>query len=801
MALAGKKKKIFDGRYEILSIVGRGAASVVYHARHVDTPSSEVALKVLIQSKEESKTSEKLRKEALAMVSSRHKYVIRLDDFHSVGDLCYLSMEYAAESDLRKYSQKFGGKLSPVQGELFLLQLAEALAFMHNAGIVHRDIKPDNILVASPKEIRLADFGVTVLPGEESSLADLQAGVGTMDYMAPEVLEGKRYDAASDIYSLGVAFYELLSGQHPFANIPLAQQLEVRREGKFTPLYKAAPNVPIYLSNLIMQAMQYDTARRIKNAKEIAQAILVSKASVTVPNTAVAPKPSNPALTNPSAGATAASSADARRAAARAILSGTPNKAATPINSALKQSAPAPTPATMNAAAPAAPQAQKSNAAAIMASWAAMGLSKPNVTAAPKQEAAEVSASDNAKNIESKAEPAPPTTAPEAARAKTDTIAAAPKEAPIQNKAPEKAIPGIISVAAAPPAPSVAAVPVQSAAPQSAANSSPAVTDTVILKPSDIAAAKNPAPKGGSLAAGALLQGLGTTDDSHEETAPKTETKTAPEETADLPESKKTTQIITKDLVQRVRADFAAEEAQTPTSLSAQPEAPSVTPAATKAATKPEGRKPLQRKGEKNPQKNQRKQGKQEPQTLPPLSIRARQLGAALMLAFRQRDRKKSFFMAMSMFVFLVILYYGNIFLIRHYNIGIAKSYLAEEPPKPSPLPQYSGGEIGFPALPAGVFSGSISGVIPGETNALTFISLGEQKKLVVLLGIPGWKPAVVNIDASSTDASPSAPVRLSSSGFVLDISGKPVNGELVGEFTDVISGAKGEWRIKPVQR
>ena len=101
MGQASKTKKIFDGRYEIVGIVGRGSQSVVYRARHALVPTSEVALKVLLQTgksdKDNRTLNEKLRKEALAMVSARHKYVIRIDDFHSIESLCYLSMEYAAE--------------------------------------------------------------------------------------------------------------------------------------------------------------------------------------------------------------------------------------------------------------------------------------------------------------------------------------------------------------------------------------------------------------------------------------------------------------------------------------------------------------------------------------------------------------------------------------------------------------------------------------------------------------------------------------------------------------------------------
>jgi serine/threonine protein kinase len=271
------KRKIFDGRYEILSIVGRGAASVVYHARHVTAPGSEVALKVLLNPKDGSSLRDSLRKEALAMVSARSRYVVRLDDFHSVGDLSYLSMEFAPESDLRKYSQKIGGKLGPEQAELFLLQSAEALSVTHQAGIVHRDIKPDNILVLSDSEVRLADFGIAVLPGDTGKLEDLQRGVGTMNYLAPEVLEGVTYDRRSDIYALGVVFYEVISGQHPFEKAPLVEQVDIRKDGAFPHLKSLVPTLPAYLANAIMQAMAFDAAQRFQSARELIQTLLVNK--------------------------------------------------------------------------------------------------------------------------------------------------------------------------------------------------------------------------------------------------------------------------------------------------------------------------------------------------------------------------------------------------------------------------------------------------------------------------------------------------------------------------------------------
>ncbi len=279
MAEAAKSRKVFDGKYEILEIIGRGAGSVVYQARYIDNHESHVALKVLLSKKNKDTLplAEKLRREALAILSSRHRFVIRLDDFHTLGEVSYLAMEYAKLGDLRKYV-KSHGKLDPVKAELFLKQIAEALSSLHSAGIIHRDIKPDNLLVTKEDEIKLGDFGVTILPGDEPSLEELRSGVGTMDYMAPEVLEGIAYTHLSDIYGLGVTFYEMLSGKHPFADAPIVEQLDVRQDSKLIPLSSVAPEVPQYLSNVIMQAMSYTPENRFSSCKDLLKSLQVNKA-------------------------------------------------------------------------------------------------------------------------------------------------------------------------------------------------------------------------------------------------------------------------------------------------------------------------------------------------------------------------------------------------------------------------------------------------------------------------------------------------------------------------------------------
>jgi serine/threonine-protein kinase len=268
------KRKIFDGRYEILSIVGRGADSVVYRGRHISGTQQEVAIKVLINRDGSSTLTDKLRREALTLVSCRHRYVVRLDDFHSIKDLCYLSMEYAQKGDLGQFlSELPNNKLPANTVGLFLKQCLEGLDFVHATGVVHRDIKPENILVLNEKEIRLADFGLALLPGDEVQLDELRNAVGSFDYLAPEVLQGVRYDAISDLYSLGVCFYEAATGLHPFADAPIAEKLKARNDNSIQSISELVPELEPQVAGVITTLMRYAAGERFHSAAEALRAL------------------------------------------------------------------------------------------------------------------------------------------------------------------------------------------------------------------------------------------------------------------------------------------------------------------------------------------------------------------------------------------------------------------------------------------------------------------------------------------------------------------------------------------------
>jgi serine/threonine protein kinase len=273
--------RLFDRYYELLEIVGRGKSSVVYKARKlanvsVDDPSEGiVALKVLTgNSKQPELNLLRMEREALALLSSRHEHVVRLNDYVTTGELCYLSMEYAERGDLGKLLDRSIEPFSPELVLRLISQLLAGLEAIHRSGIIHRDIKPENLLLMKNGVLRIADFGIALLASDTHDPDDASRGVGTLDYMAPESLEYGISSQSMDIYAVGVTLYKLLTNKLPFSGSSFAAQIEQKLSGERMPLshYIANDSNPL-IELLLDRSLARNPDDRFQSAIEFKEAV------------------------------------------------------------------------------------------------------------------------------------------------------------------------------------------------------------------------------------------------------------------------------------------------------------------------------------------------------------------------------------------------------------------------------------------------------------------------------------------------------------------------------------------------
>jgi len=288
--LAGSgQKALFDTRYEILATVGRGGNSIVYKAalqensksRSTKIPNTSrsnlrqiVALKVLTgNAKQPSNNVLRMKREALALLSSRNAHVIRVLDYVSTGELSYLSMEYAEGGDLRVELDQQNEPVSVRQALSWLAQMLIGLKAIHQAGIIHRDIKPENLLLDNQRLLKIADFGIALLPTESVSPDEALRGVGTFEYLAPEYLEQGLSNEQTDLYSVGVTAYQILTRHLPFLGETFSEQLNSKMSGKRRALSDYRKNLPRGLEALLNKAMAPDPEKRFICVEEFILAL------------------------------------------------------------------------------------------------------------------------------------------------------------------------------------------------------------------------------------------------------------------------------------------------------------------------------------------------------------------------------------------------------------------------------------------------------------------------------------------------------------------------------------------------
>lgn len=269
------------GSYRLLSVLGQGGFGEVYYGEHLylGTP---VAVKLLNAQREQG-LRDLIRAEAHTSARLIHPHIIQILDFGFEGDIPYLVMVYAPNGTLRKLHPR-GTVLAPQRVAFYLRQIAQALQYAHDRKLIHRDVKPENMLLDTRNEILLSDFGIAVGAHDSQSLS-AQDPMGTVAYMAPEQAEGKARPA-SDQYALAICAYEWLSGHPPFvgaSTIEVAlkhQQEQPSALSTTNPYYKGA--LPA-LQQIVMKALAKDPHRRFPSVLAFAEAFERASEEADIP--------------------------------------------------------------------------------------------------------------------------------------------------------------------------------------------------------------------------------------------------------------------------------------------------------------------------------------------------------------------------------------------------------------------------------------------------------------------------------------------------------------------------------------
>ncbi len=274
------------GRYQIRGVLGKGAMGLVYEG-HDATLNRRVAIKTIQTSDLDEATAKhyekRFQREVRAVARLNHPHIVQVYDFGNEGELAYIVMEYIDGKELKDY---LDAKESFDLPTIFRLmgELLEALEVAHQAGVIHRDVKPANVMLDGKRRAKLTDFGVARITEGDAASADMtRAGqmIGTPSYMSPEQIQGQAIDRRTDIFSAGVLFYQLLTGRKPFegAGFPLAKKI-VQDDPT---LPSAVTQLPPAIDRVVAKALAKAPGKRFQSAREFAEALALVRDGKAIP--------------------------------------------------------------------------------------------------------------------------------------------------------------------------------------------------------------------------------------------------------------------------------------------------------------------------------------------------------------------------------------------------------------------------------------------------------------------------------------------------------------------------------------
>jgi len=258
----------FGPRYRVERLLGQGGMGAVYLAYDQDL-GRQVALKLVRpELMVYPGAMERFRQELLLASKVSHRNILRIHDLGDAGGMKFISMAYVDGEDLHHLLLR-EGKLPFDRMLNITRQLCAALEAAHAEGVVHRDLKPQNVMLGKDDHVFVTDFGLAKSLGEVGGMTQSGEMLGTPRYMAPEQVEAKHVDARTDIYALGLIVYEMVTGDVPFT-AESTLQLMYKRAHEIPPAPKTlVPDIPDWLNNIIMKCLAGDPVNRYQSAKEI----------------------------------------------------------------------------------------------------------------------------------------------------------------------------------------------------------------------------------------------------------------------------------------------------------------------------------------------------------------------------------------------------------------------------------------------------------------------------------------------------------------------------------------------------
>ncbi len=266
--------KILGNRYELVCRVGLGGMAIVYKAKD-RMLNRFVAIKILREEfKENEEFIRRFNVESQAAASLSHQNIVQIYDVGEEDGLQYIVMELIEGNTLKNYIKECGGKLSWREAANFTMQICRALEHAHSKHVVHRDIKPQNIIMTEGNKLKVADFGIARAASNTTTVNSMNTAVGSAHYLSPEQARGGYTDSRSDIYSLGVVMYEMFTGRLPFDADSGVSVIAQHLHENPVPPCQINPDIPRGIEAIIMRAMMKEQRLRYKNASDMLEDLI-----------------------------------------------------------------------------------------------------------------------------------------------------------------------------------------------------------------------------------------------------------------------------------------------------------------------------------------------------------------------------------------------------------------------------------------------------------------------------------------------------------------------------------------------